>query len=393
MSSTRELKYTGKVKVATVQAEPVILDADATIDKAIGYIEEASKNGAEFIAFPEVWIPGYPYWAWIGDVKWAVSEFIPKYHENSLTLGDDRMRRLQLAARQHNIAMVVGYSEKDGASRYLSQVFIDQNGDIVANRRKLKPTHVERTIYGEGNGTDFLTHDFGFGRVGGLNCWEHFQPLSKYMMYSLNEQIHVASWPAMFALTPDVHQLSVEANDTVTRSYAIEGQTFVLAATHVIGKATQDLFAGDDEAKRALLPLGQGWARIYGPDGKSLAEPLAENAEGLLYAELDLEQIIVAKAAADPAGHYSRPDVLSLKVDTRNHTPVQYVTEDGGSSLNSNSRVENYRLRQLADIEKYENADSATVPLDVTTPEKQSGDVNANGNAKVNTNPSAKAKA
>lgn len=95
MSANRPLTYTGTVKVATVQAEPVILNADATIDKAIGYIEEAAKNGAEFIAFPEVFIPGYPYWAWIGDVKWAVSEFIPRYHEESLTLGDDRMRRLQ----------------------------------------------------------------------------------------------------------------------------------------------------------------------------------------------------------------------------------------------------------------------------------------------------------
>jgi predicted amidohydrolase len=181
------VSFTGKFVGAAVQAEPVWLNADATIDKSIAIIEEAARTGAELIAFPEVFIPGCPYWSWIGDQKWGF-KYLVGYHENSLEPGDDRMRRLQVAARQNNVAAVMGYSERDGAGRYISQVFIDQRGEIVANRRKLKPTHVERTIYGEGDGSDFLAHDFSFGRVGGLNCWEHFQPLSKYMMYSLGSR-------------------------------------------------------------------------------------------------------------------------------------------------------------------------------------------------------------
>lgn len=341
------VSYVGNFKVAAVQAEPVWLDADATIEKSIALIEEAARNDARLIAFPEVFIPGYPFWSWIGDQKWGF-KFLLKYHENSLELGDERMRRLQVAARRNNIAVVMGYSEREGGSRYLAQVFIDEQGQIVANRRKLKPTHVERTVYGEGNGSDFVTHDFSFGRVGGLNCWEHFQPLSKYMMYSLGEQIHVASWPAMFAFQPDVFQLSIEANATVTRSYAIEGQVFVICSTQVVGKSAINLFC-ETEEQRSLLPPGGGWARIYGPDGSELAKPLAEDEEGILYGEVDLSQILYAKAGADPAGHYARPDVLSLTFDPRNHSPVKYVGSDGRADINSRSRVENFRLRQIAD--------------------------------------------
>lgn len=332
------VSFAGKFVGAAVQAEPVWMDADATIDKSIAIIEEAARNGAELIAFPEVFIPGYPFWSWIGDQKWGF-RYLLDYHENSLELGDDRMGRLQTAARQNRAAVVMGYSERSGGSRYLSQVFIDQQGEIVANRRKLKPTHVERTVYGEGDGSDFLTHDFSFGRVGGLNCWEHFQPLSKYMMYSLGEQIHVASWPAMFAFQPDIFQLSIEASATVTRSYALEGQTFVLCSTQVIGRSAIDLFCETEEQRR-LLPPGGGWARIWGPDGAELAEPLAEDAEGILYAELDLSQILFSKAGADPAGHYARPDVLSLTFDPRSRRPVQYVGDDGRIDLGVSPRVD-----------------------------------------------------
>jgi len=350
------VSYVSKFKAAAVQAEPVWLDADATIEKSIGIIEEAARNGAKLVAFPEVFIPGYPFWSWIGDQRWGL-KFLLKYHENSLELGDERMGRLQTAARRNDIAVVIGYAERDGGSRYISQVFIDEYGQIVANRRKLKPTHVERTVFGEGSGIDFVTHDFSFGRVGGLNCWEHFQPLSKYLMFSLGEQIHVASWPPMSVFQPGIAQLSVDANATVTRSYALEGQVFVLGATSMIGKSAVDLFC-DTEEQRAMLPLGGGWARIYGPDGTELAKPLAEDAEGILYADIDLGQILYAKAAADPAGHYARPDVLSLNFDPRNHSPVNYIGADGRVETNMRSRVETFRVRQLS--EEHRQSEQAT---------------------------------
>jgi predicted amidohydrolase len=315
--------YTSIVKAAVVQAEPVWLKADETISKSIGLIEQAARAGADIIAFPEVFIPGYPWWIWLDDQKWGMQFVIP-HHENALELGDVRMQRLQSAARQNSIAVVMGYCERHAATRYMSQVFIDSDGTIVGNRRKLKPTHMERTVYGEGDGTDFLVHEFPFGRVGALNCWEHFQPLSKFMMYSLHEQIHVASWPSMSMYQPGSPQVSIQSSETVTCSYAIEGSCFVLCSTQVYGQAAQEIFC-DSENKKELIPVGGGFSRIFGPGGDSLATPLAENEEGILHATLDLSQILLAKAAADPVGHYARPDVLALLVNTNGRTPVRYV--------------------------------------------------------------------
>ena len=319
--------YNSTVKAACVQAEPVWLNADATIAKSIQFIEQAARAGAQLIAFPEVFIPGYPWWIWLDDQKWGM-QFIVPHHENALEVGDARMERLQAAAQRNSIAVVMGYCERQAASRYMSQVFIDCDGAIVGNRRKLKPTHAERTVYGEGDGSDFLVHEFPFGRVGGLNCWEHFQPLSKFMMYSLHEQIHVASWPSMSMYQPGAPQVSVKTSETVTCSYAIEGSCFVLCSTQVYGKAAQEIFC-DTEHKKKLIPIGGGFSRIFGPGGESLAEPLAEDAEGILYADLDLRLILQAKAAADPVGHYARPDVLTLLFNPNGRTPVRYVDGTG----------------------------------------------------------------
>lgn len=324
--------YTSIVKAAAVQAEPVWLDADATISKSIDLIEQAARAGAQIIAFPEVFIPGYPWWIWLDAPKWG-AQFIVRHHENALTLGDARMQRLQAAAQENSIAVIMGYCERQAASRYMSQVFIDAQGSIVGNRRKLKPTHAERTVYGEGDGTDFLVYEFPFGRVGALNCWEHFQPLSKFMMYSLHEQIHVASWPSMSELGSP--QVSLKTSETVTCSYAIEGGCFVLCSTQVYGKAAQEIFC-DTENKKELMPLGGGFSRIFGPGGESLAEPLKEDEEGILYADLDMSSILLAKAAADPVGHYARGDVLSLLVNSHGRAPVRYL--DGYGNLASTIR-------------------------------------------------------
>ncbi len=336
------LSYQGKFVAAAVQAEPVWMNADATIDKSIALIEEAARNGAELIGFPEGFLPGYPWFVWLGHMKWQTKFLVP-FHENSLELGDDRMRRLQVAARQNKIAVVMGYSERVGGSRYLAQVFIDEKGEIVANRRKVKPTAAERLLFGEGTGADFLCHDFSIGRVGALNCWEHFQPLSKYMMYSLGEQVHVAAWPAMFAFGQQIVQNSVDVNACVTRSYAIEGQCYVLCSTQVIGKSAHDAYCDTDEA-RENLPLGGGWARIYGPDGAELAKPLAEDAEGILYGQIDLTEILYAKRGIDPVGHSARPDLLSLAFDPRHQTPVRYAAADGRNDAQIRSRVDVHHL-------------------------------------------------
>jgi nitrilase len=301
-------------RAAAVQATPVYLDLDATVDKTIALIAEAASNGAGLIAFPETWIPGYPYFAWLGSQAWGM-QFIQRYHDNSLVYGSEQADRLAQAAKDHDITVAMGLSEKQGGSLYMGQWIIGADGETIAQRRKLKPTHVERTVFGEGDGSDLAVHDTPLGRMGALCCWEHLQPLSKYAMYAQNEQVHIAAWPSFSLYRGGAYALGPEVNNAASRIYAVEGQCFVLAPCATVSKEMVALLCGDDPMKKQLLLEGGGFTAIYAPDGQLMHEPLPEGSEGIVYADLDLGMISLAKAAADPAGHYARPDVTRLLLD------------------------------------------------------------------------------
>jgi aliphatic nitrilase len=303
-----------KFRAAAVQAAPVFLDLDASIDKAISLIGQAAREGARLVAFPETWLPGYPWFIWLDSPAWGM-QFVQRYHDNSLVYGSPQAERLAQAAKQHEIMVVMGLSEKHGGSLYMGQWIIDAAGETVAMRRKLKPTHVERTVFGEGDGTDLSVYETGLGRIGALCCWEHLQPLSKYAMYAQNEQVHIAAWPSFSLYRGGAYALGPEVNNAATQVYAVEGQCFVIAPCATVSKEMVQMLCGDDPVKKQLLLEGGGFARIYAPDGRLMHEPLPEGQEGLVYADLDLGMISLAKAAADPAGHYARPDVTRLLLD------------------------------------------------------------------------------
>ncbi|KRE24991.1 carbon-nitrogen hydrolase family protein [Agromyces sp. Soil535] len=305
---------------AVVQASPIYLDIDATVDKTIDLIGEAARGGAKLIAFPETWIPGYPYWAWLDSQAWAF-QWVQRYVENSFVVGSEHDLKIRRAARDNDIHVVLGYSERDAGSLYIGQMLINNSGSLIAARRKLKPTHVERTVFGEGDGSDLKVHDTELGRLGALSCWEHFQPLTRFAMYSQNEQIHVGSWPSASLYGNHAYALGAELNTAASRTYAAEGGCFVLAAWMPISSEIIELLA-DTPAKRDLLLPGGGVSRIFGPDGADIASPLAEDEEGILYATIDLSAIAIAKAAADPAGHYARSDVTRLLFNPSRQRPV-----------------------------------------------------------------------
>jgi nitrilase len=307
-----------KYKVAVVQAAPVWLDLDATVDKTVALIEQAAGQGARLIAFPEAWLPGYPWHIWMGAPAWQIGRgFVQRYFDNSFSYDSPQADKLRQAVRKAGLTAVVGLSERDGGSLYLGQWLVGPDGETIARRRKLRPTHVERTVYGEGDGSDLAVHDLGeLGRVGALCCWEHLQPLSKYAMYAQNEQVHVAAWPSFSMYEPFAHALGWETNNAVSKVYAVEGSCFVLAPCALISPAMVDQLVDSDD-KKALVHAGGGHAVIYGPDGSPLAPKLPEDSEGILYATLDLGMIGVAKNAADPAGHYSRPDVTRLLLNNK----------------------------------------------------------------------------
>jgi nitrilase len=315
-----------RYKVAAVQAAPAYLDLDKAIDKSITLIEEAAAAGAALIAFPEVWLPGYPWWIWLDSPAWGM-RFVQRYFENSMEIGSAPFQRLQRAAADHKIWLVLGFSERSAGSLYIAQAIISDSGEVIATRRKLKPTHAERTVYGEGDGSHLAVHSTALGRLGALSCAEHIQPLSKYAMFSQNEQVHVAAWPSFSVYRGMAFQLSAEVNNAATQVYALEGQCYVLSPCGVVSPAMRELLI-DSPSKAPLLLEGGGYAMIYGPDGARLCEPLPETAEGLLYADVDLGLIGVAKAAYDPVGHYSRPDVVRLLFNNKAAARVQHFDPD-----------------------------------------------------------------
>jgi nitrilase len=166
------------------------------------------------------------------------ADLIHTYMANSLAKDSPEMGRIRAAVKKAGIFVVLGYSERDGASLYIAQSFIDTNGDIIHHRRKIKPTHVERGVWGDGQADSLKSVvDTPFGKVGGLNCWEHLQPLLRYYEYSQGVQIHVAAWPPMFPDPKGIkwpyHETDV-ANSLASQFLAIEGQAFVLVATQVV---------------------------------------------------------------------------------------------------------------------------------------------------------------
>jgi aliphatic nitrilase len=321
MTPTLEPKFVA----ATVQAAPAFLDLAAGVAKAQKLIAQAAESGARLIAFPELWLPGYPWWIWLGPPAFGM-QFMPRYVENALRRDSDEMRALCETARRHQIHVVLGYAERAGGTLYIAQSLIGDDGNVLAHRRKLKPARTERSVFGQGDGSDLAVVSTPLGRLGALSCGEHFQPLLKSAMYAEGEQLHVAAWPAFSLLRGRAFLNGPDAATMASQIYAIEGQCFVLCATTVNDRATLDIVCKTDEQRKMLtvegLAAAGGRSNIFGPDGAPLGAYLPEGEEGLVLAEIDLAALHFAKTAADPFGHWSRPDVVRLMVNREPAPPV-----------------------------------------------------------------------
>ncbi|KAF7190454.1 Arylacetonitrilase [Pseudocercospora fuligena] len=307
-------------KAAVLQAEPCWFDKEAATQKTTKYIKEAAANGALLLGLSECWIPGYPNFLWGGNYR----ENIPLVHkcmQNCITAHGPEMARIRQAAADNNIYVMLGYSERAGGTLYISNCFIDNKGKVLMARRKLKPTHIERTLFGDATG-DSLNNvvDTPLGKIGVLNCWEHFQPLLKYHTYAQGEQVHIAAWPfnGEYLGLGEPWSVCNQANEVVaSQMYALEGQAYVLVSNQCVspeGAKTNSAGQGSSEGS-FMLSGGGGNSGVFAPDGKKITEQVDALFEGLIYVDINLDDIDYAKAIADPVGHYSRPDLLRLLVD------------------------------------------------------------------------------
>ncbi|KAH8670400.1 putative nitrilase [Tricladium varicosporioides] len=302
------------VRLGAVQAEPIWLDLQGTVAKTIKIIQDAGTKGINVLGFPEVWIPGYPWNIWTQSIP-QNKAMLHKYMANSMSIDSPEMEAIKAAVKEAGIFVVLGYSERDGGSLYMAQSTISSEGVIVSHRRKIKPTYVERIIWGDGQASSLKSVvETPFGKVGALCCFEHYQPLLRYYQYAQGEQIHVASWPAFFEVPKGSEwpfQGSPEASLLASRFMALEGQMFVILSTQIVKEENLD--------SMHLRELGVtdkaagGFAMIYGPDGTELVDALAPDQEGILQADVMLSDIDYSKALLDPVGQYSRPDMLTLQ--------------------------------------------------------------------------------
>ncbi len=303
---------TRTIVVAAAQIAPVFLDRDATLDKICHYAEEAASQGSKLVVFPETVLPGYPYWTLTHDPLSHLGKFNRRLFEEAVEIPSPCTDKLCETAKKTGCYLVVGLNEREGGTLYNSQLFISDEGRILGCRRKLVPTSQERMVWGRGDGSDLPVYDTGIGVLGGLICYEHSNALFRYAVQAQGEQIHIASWPGGM---PFINNIM----DAAIRHYAFEAQCFVISVTSLLDDEILEQLADGSGTER--LNKGGGYSLIANPRGKVLAGPELER-EGLITAELDLDEIADAKMIVDSSGHYARPDVVRLHVTRGKQAPL-----------------------------------------------------------------------
>jgi nitrilase len=298
--------------VAAVQATPVFLDTDAGTDKACALIKEATAHGAELVVFPEAFLPTYPDWVWRLPA-WEDNHYTARLREQAVTVPGAITQRLGEAAQDAGAYVAIGLSELDGGTLYNTLLYLAPDGAVVGRHRKLMPTGGERSVWGCGDGSTLDVVHTPFGTVGGLICWESYMPLARTALYAQGIDVYLApTWDNDEVWVPTLQHIAKEG-----RVYVI-GVTPVLRGSDVPEALRGDIYGGGDDW------MSRGNSTIVGPDGRILAGPLTGE-EGILYANIDLATIRQQRHEFDPVGHYARPDVFSLHVDTRARHPVTFT--------------------------------------------------------------------
>jgi len=294
--------------LAAIQAAPVLFDKAASTEKACKLIADAGREGADIAAFGETWLPGYPFFieAPLSDLWWEAAAL---YLENAITIPGPETRQLCQAARHAGVDVVIGVAELDPATQssvYATLLFISREGDILGRHRKIKPTHHERSVWADGDAEGLTVHSRPYGRLSGLNCWEHNILLPGFTLICQGTQFHVAAWPGR---EPETAPSDPVWSRQILLSRAFASQ----AGAYVIAPAGLRLTEHVPARFRALSTFEHtGQSAIIDPRGEIIAGP-AEG-ETLLLAEADPDMIRKAKAACDPAGHYSRPDLFEVRL-------------------------------------------------------------------------------
>ena len=315
-------------KAAAVQAAPVFLDARQTAHKAASLIREAAGHGARLVAFPEVFIPGYPYWNWITDPITGSAWFEKLVHAAVLVPGPE-IAVVCNAARETGTHVVMGVNERSPLSLgilYNTLVFIGPDGRILGRHRKLVPTWAEKLTWTGGDGASLRVYETDLGRLGGLACGENTNTLARFALLAQGELIHVASYIALPVAPPDYNM--AEAIRLRAAAHSFEGKLFTIVSCSTVSEEIITAMTQIRPDARALLSRSSSaFSGVIGPDGRQVGDCLIDE-EGIVYAEIDLNHCIQPKQMHDIIGHYNRFDIFNLQVNRRPQQPVQWHDGD-----------------------------------------------------------------
>ena len=308
--------------IALAQIAPVWFDREKTLEKVSSRISEAAESGCDLVAFGEALVPGYPFWLEYSNVTAFNSAFHKEFHaeyvNQAVCIERGDLRGVCDLAREMQIAVYLGIIERPpdrgGKSVYASLVYIGKDGEIGSVHRKLMPTYDERLTWATGDGHGLRVHELGKFTVGGLNCWENWMPLARTALYAQGEDLHVAVWPGNRRNTNDI-----------TRFIARESRSFVASVSGLMRRS--DLPAGLPNIDTIIANspdfMADGGSCLAGPDGEWIIEPFC-NEETLLIATIDHKRVREERQNFDPTGHYSRPDVLKLKVNRKRQAAAKF---------------------------------------------------------------------
>ena len=295
------------VRLALVQQAPAFLDLGASLERVASFAAEARREGAQIVAFPETWLPGYPFWLDTAPsaALWEHSpteEIFSLLFRNSVELGSEAGDRIGRIAKENGIVLVLGLNERDGGTLYNTITTHGPDGRLLSRHRKLVPTYTERLVWGRGDARSLQAAETEHGVVGALVCWEHWMPLARQVMHQQQEFVHVAQWPWV----KEMHLIA-------SRQYAFEGRCFVAASGGVLRKSDLPELPGFADVPGAEDEwILRGGSCVIAPTGEIIAGPLLDE-PGLVIADLDPELAVRGRMTLDVSGHYSRPDLFHLE--------------------------------------------------------------------------------
>lgn len=314
-------------KAATVQASPIYLNAELTVRKACDLIKEAARNGARLVAFPEVFIPAYPYWSWIMSPTEG-SAFFERLYHNSIDIDGSEVQILCQAAKLNDCYIVIGLNErgpKKTGTLYNTNITISPSGEILGRHRKLVPTWAEKLTWSGGDGSTLTVHDTDIGMLGTLACGENTNPLARFTLMAQGEQVHIANYIGLPTAPKDYNM--AEAIKLRGMTHSFEGKIFtIISCSAVSEEIILEMEKFVPNARELLTRKNGAFSGVIDPNGNLIGEGLIDD-EGIVYAEIDLNRCIQPKQMHDILGHYNRFDIFDLKVNRAVQTPFTFVNE------------------------------------------------------------------